>query len=71
VLAKSVLDRLCDGSEPERAARSGIDQLAHRTAGSAGIIVVDPLGRFGYAHNTEHMTVGYMRADLSDLVVRT
>ena len=71
VLAKSVLDRLCDGSEPERAARSGIDQLAHRTASSAGIIVVDPLGRFGYAYNTEHMTVGYMRADLSDFVVRT
>jgi beta-aspartyl-peptidase (threonine type) len=71
VLAKSVLDRLCDGGEPTRAARFGIDQLAHRTASSAGIIVVDPLGRFGYAYNTEHMTVGYKRADLSDFVVRT
>jgi beta-aspartyl-peptidase (threonine type) len=70
-LAKAVLDRLADGSEPERAARSGIDQLARRTASSAGIIVVDPLGRFGYAHNTEHMTVAYMRADLPDFVVRT
>jgi beta-aspartyl-peptidase (threonine type) len=71
VLAKSVLDRLFDGSEPERAARSGIDQLAHRTAGAAGIIVVDPLGRLGYAYNTEHMAVGFMCADLSDFVVRT
>jgi len=71
VLAKSVLDALCDGGEPERAARSGIDQLAHRTASSAGIIVVDPFGRFGYAYNTEHMTVGYMRMDLSDFVVQT
>jgi beta-aspartyl-peptidase (threonine type) len=71
VLAKSVLDALCDGGEPERAARSGIDQLAHRTASSAGIIVVNPLGRFGYAYSTEHMTVAYMRADLSDFVVGT
>jgi beta-aspartyl-peptidase (threonine type) len=69
VLAKSVLDGLRCGADPEQAARRGIDELARRTAGSAGIIVVDLLGRLGCAHNTEHMTVGYMRADLSDFVI--
>jgi len=71
VLAQSVVDGLRGGSDPELAARCGINRLAQRTASAAGIIVVDPLGRFGYAYNTEHMTVGYMHADLSDLVVRT
>jgi beta-aspartyl-peptidase (threonine type) len=69
VLAKSVVDGLRDGADPEQAARRGIDELTRRTAGSAGIIVVDPLGRLGWTHNTEHMTVGYMRADLSDFVI--
>lgn len=71
VLAKSVLDALADGRDPGGAARQGIDALAQRVASTAGIIVVDALGRFGYAYNTEHMTVGYMRADLADAVVRT
>ena len=70
VLAKSVLDGLRDGADPEQAARCGINQLARRTASSAGVIVVDPLGRLGCAHNTERMTVGYMRADQFDFVIR-
>lgn len=69
VLAKSVVDLLRDGRDPARAAGSGIALLAHRVCGTGGIIVVDPLGRFGYASNTPHMTVGYMRPDLLSSVV--
>jgi L-asparaginase / beta-aspartyl-peptidase len=69
VLAKSVIDALADGSEPEAAARSGMRMLGERTGATGGIIAVDPLGRFGHACNTAHMTLGYMRADLPDYVV--
>ncbi len=69
-LARFVVHALSDGSAPEWATQQGIVELARRGRGSGGVIVVDALGRFGYAHNTTHMTVGYMRADLSDYVVR-
>jgi L-asparaginase / beta-aspartyl-peptidase len=65
VLAKSVVDDLGDGSDPAGAAHGGIQRLERRVAGSGGIIVVDALGRFGYACNTAHMTVAYMRPDLA------
>ncbi|HSQ04624.1 MAG TPA: isoaspartyl peptidase/L-asparaginase family protein, partial [Burkholderiales bacterium] len=66
VLAKTVTDALADGGAPECAARRGLQVLAARTGSVAGIIVVDALGRLGFGHNAEQMTVGYMRADLSE-----
>ncbi len=68
VLAKTVIDALADGSAPERAAQRGLEVLAARTASIAGIVVVDALGRFGFAHNAEQMTVAYMRPDLAEPV---
>jgi len=69
VLAYRVVAALHDGGDPWQAANNGIEQLAQRTGASGGIIVVDPLGRVGYASNTPYMSVGYMRADLGDIVV--
>jgi beta-aspartyl-peptidase (threonine type) len=69
VLSKYVVDALRDGSEPAAAARRGIRHLARQAGGSGGVIVVDPLGRFGYACNTPHMSVAYMRSDLPATVV--
>ena len=69
-LAKFVISDLSGGTAPDRAAQQGIRELGHRVRGAGGIIVVDPLGRFGYAYNTAHMTIGYMRADLDEFVVR-
>lgn len=69
-LAKLVISELGGGNAPERAAQQGIRDLGQRVRGAGGIIVVDPLGRLGYAHNTAQMIVGYMRADLSEFVVR-
>jgi len=68
-LAKLVVDALGDGGDPIVAARWGIEQLGKRVAGSGGIIVVDPLGRIGYACNTPQMAVGYMRPDLAGPIV--
>lgn len=69
VLTKCVVDALRDGAEPAVAARRGIQYLARQAAGSGGVIVVDPLGRFGYAYNTPHMSVAYIRPDLPTVVV--
>ncbi|HVO22391.1 MAG TPA: isoaspartyl peptidase/L-asparaginase family protein [Candidatus Margulisiibacteriota bacterium] len=69
VLTKYVVDALRDGSEPVAAARRAVQYLARQAAGSGGVIVVDPLGRFGYACNTPHMSVAYMRSDLPAPVV--
>jgi L-asparaginase / beta-aspartyl-peptidase len=65
LLTKYVVDSLRDGSEPRAAARRGIQYLARQAGGSGGVIVVDALGRFGYACNTPHMSVAYMRSDLA------
>ena len=68
-LAKRVVDLLADGTEPLLAARQGLADLARQVGGSGGLIVVDSLGRVGWAYNTPHMTVGYMRGDLAAPVV--
>jgi beta-aspartyl-peptidase (threonine type) len=68
-LAKLVVDVLHDGSDPAVAAQHGIAYLGQRAAGCGGVIVVDSLGRFGHAHNTPHMSVGFMRPDLAEFVV--
>jgi beta-aspartyl-peptidase (threonine type) len=69
VLTKYVVDSLRDGSEPAVAARRGIQYLTRQAAGSGGVIVVDALGRFGYACNTPHMSIAYMRSDLAAAIV--
>ena len=68
-LTKYAVDALRDGSHPATVAQRAIRYLTRHTAGSGGIIVVDPLGRFGYACSTPHMTVGYMRSDLATAIV--
>jgi len=69
VLAYRVANALRDGGDPAEAARAGINELAQRTGAAGGIIVVDRLGRVGYAANTPQMTVGYMHADLREFVI--
>ena len=69
VLTKYVVDALRDGTEPAAAARRAMQYLARQAAGSGGVIVVDALGRFGYACTTPHMSVAYMRSDLAATVV--
>ena len=69
VLTKYAVDHLRDGSHPATVAQRTIRYLTRQAGGCGGIIVVDPLGRFGYACSTPHITVGYMRPDFATPVV--
>ncbi|HVO62321.1 MAG TPA: isoaspartyl peptidase/L-asparaginase [Terriglobales bacterium] len=55
VLAKWSTDRVRSGSVPEWVAKEAISHLEERVKGHGGIILLDPEGRFGIAHNTPRM----------------
>jgi len=69
VLAKSVLDLLGAGREPMGAAKHAIELLTARTGADAGIILLDPRGRIGYARNTAQMTCAFIQGKESALQV--
>lgn len=71
VLAKTAIELLAGGTHPEQAARQAIDILASRVEGEAGCILLDRQGRIGWAYNSQHMTVGYMTAELPEPAVFT
>lgn len=55
VLSKWTADRVEDGLAPQEAAQRALFYLKKRLNGHGGIIVVDPRGRVGIAHNTPRM----------------
>ena len=55
VLAKWTADRIAAGNLPEWAAQEAMNYLKQRVNGHGGIIVLDPQGHFGIAHNTPRM----------------
>jgi beta-aspartyl-peptidase (threonine type) len=55
VLAKWSADRVAAGNLPEWAAQEAMNYLKQRVNGHGGIIVLDPQGHFGIAHNTPRM----------------
>jgi beta-aspartyl-peptidase (threonine type) len=55
VLAKWTCDRIAAGNLPEWAAMEAVNYLKQRLNGHGGIIVLDPKGHFGIAHNTPRM----------------
>jgi beta-aspartyl-peptidase (threonine type) len=55
VLAKSVIDRLRAGADPDEAARAAVQLLVERTGGEAGVIVVGVDGRVGHFSSTPRM----------------
>jgi beta-aspartyl-peptidase (threonine type) len=57
VLAKSALDLMRRGSDPQSAADQAIALLAEKTGSAGGLIIIDRNGRIGYARNTERMPV--------------
>lgn len=63
VLSKTATDAVGRGFSAQEAADYAIALLHKRTGGYGGIIVVDPQGRVGYAYNTPHMAVGWVRDD--------
>jgi len=62
VMAKTALDFLKEGADPEAAAHQAIALLAQKTGGTAGLIMIDRLGKIGYARNTERMPVAFIES---------
>jgi L-asparaginase / beta-aspartyl-peptidase len=60
VLAKSTLDLLKAGANPQSAANQAVMLLAQKTGGSGGLIIIDRQGRIGYARNTDRMPVCFV-----------
>lgn len=65
-LAQRAIQRLESGLGPQQAAEQAIQMLAARTGGTAGLIVLDRLGRVGFAYNTKRMA----RAFLADTMTQ-
>jgi L-asparaginase / beta-aspartyl-peptidase len=57
VLAKSAVDLLKAGADPQAAAEEAVALLAARTGSTGGLIIIDSQGKIGYARNTTHMPV--------------
>ena len=47
------------GTAPQEAARMAVDRQEQRLQGRAGLMLLDPSGRFGLAHNTPRMAWAY------------
>jgi len=63
VMAKTALDLLKDGADPQTAANQAIALLAQKIGGTAGLIMIDRRGKIGYARNTERMPVAFIHLD--------
>jgi beta-aspartyl-peptidase (threonine type) len=57
VLAKVAVDLLRDGLHPMEAAKQAIGVLEEKARGEGGLILLDHLGRVGYARNTPTLLV--------------
>lgn len=67
-LAKSAVDAMRAWAHPEEAARAAIRQMARRVSGTGGIILVDRMGRLGFARNTKTMTWAALGERLPELL---
>jgi beta-aspartyl-peptidase (threonine type) len=61
VLAKSAVEFIRSGVDPQSAARQAVAVLAEKTGSTGGLIMIDQQGRIGYARNTTHMPVCFIR----------
>jgi beta-aspartyl-peptidase (threonine type) len=59
VLAKWTADRIAAGNLPEWSALEAMNHLKQRVNGHGGIIVLNPEGHIGIAHNTPRMAWAY------------
>jgi beta-aspartyl-peptidase (threonine type) len=62
-MTRTAVELLHDGRDPTQAAQIVVELLRKRTGGEGGIILVDSLGRIGYAYNTPAMSVAFLSGD--------
>lgn len=56
-LTRTAVELLRGGVGPTQAAQRAVEILQRRTSSEAGVILIDALGRVGYAHNAPAMSV--------------
>jgi beta-aspartyl-peptidase (threonine type) len=61
VLAKSALEFIRNGADPQTAAKRAVALLAEKVGSTGGLIIIDREGRIGYGRNTTHMPVYFIR----------
>lgn len=59
-LSRTVVELLRGGVDPTQAARRALEIFQKRTGSEAGIILIDALGRIGYAHNAQAMSIAFL-----------
>ncbi len=62
VLAKTALGFLQNGIDPQSAAEQAVALLAAKTGATGGLILIDRGGGVGYARNTVHMPVCWVKS---------
>ena len=67
-LTKTAVELLRDGRDPTQVAQSVIALLHKRTRGEAGVVLLDALGRVGYAYNAPAMSLAFLSGET--LVIR-
>jgi beta-aspartyl-peptidase (threonine type) len=68
VLGKTAIDFISEGIDPHAAARKSLELLESKTGAQAGLIIIDCQGRIGYARNTTHMPVCFIKETQSIVV---
>ncbi|MGE0824733.1 MAG: isoaspartyl peptidase/L-asparaginase family protein [Candidatus Binatia bacterium] len=63
-LTRLAVEWLRDGRDPMWVAKNAIALLQQRTQSEAGLILIDSLGRIGYAYNTPAMSVAFLVGDV-------
>ncbi|MGH8007388.1 MAG: isoaspartyl peptidase/L-asparaginase family protein, partial [Candidatus Binatia bacterium] len=62
-LTRTAVELLRDGKDPTQTAQTVLARLQQRTGHEAGLILIDALGRVGYAHNTPAMNLAFFSGD--------
>ena len=58
-MAKTAIEGLREGEEPQQAAKRAMRLLGERAHGTGGLILVDRQGRIGASFSTPHMAYAY------------
>jgi beta-aspartyl-peptidase (threonine type) len=62
-LTRTAVELLRGGIDPTQAARRALTIFRQRTGSEAGLILIDALGRMGYAYNTPAMSMAFLSGD--------
>ena len=69
LLARRACEFLAHGMSAQAAAEAAIRLLGERLGGDGGLILIDRQGQVGFAHNTPHMSFGYLTSGMDTPLV--